>query len=103
MRSLGSHSTSGRAKEGKDGIYIYINIMSYCPWSHELSASVAVPPAPVRVSSQRSLVPSVTSVVNDKGDTEMILRVVHRPPGMCLTGEENPGKPQIGDHLMKGL
>ena len=47
-----------------------------CPWSYglwpkKLSVSVAVPPAPVRVPSQRPLVPSVasvTSVANDKGD-----------------------------------
>ena len=37
-------------------------------------ASVAVPPAPVRVLSQRSLalsVTSVTSVANDKGDNKI--------------------------------
>ena len=41
--------------------------------------SVAVPPALVRVPSQRSLAPnvaSVTSVANDKGDNEMILAAV---------------------------
>ena len=41
----------------------------------KLSVSVAVPPAPVRVPSQRPLVPSVasvTSVPNNKGDNEMI-------------------------------
>ena len=37
----------------------------------KLSVSVAVPPAPVRVPSQRPLVPNVTSV--DKGDNEKIL------------------------------
>ena len=50
--------------------------------------SVAVPPAPVRVSSQSSLAPSVasvTSVANDKGDNEMIPGAVHRPPRICLT------------------
>ena len=37
----------------------------------ELSVSVVVPPAPVRVSSQRPLAPSVASVtsVANKGDT----------------------------------
>ena len=57
--------------------------------------SVTVPPAPVRVSSQTPLassVASVTSVANDKGDNEVI-----------LGAEENPRKPQLGDHLMKGL
>ena len=38
----------------------------------KLSLSVAVPPAPVRVSSQRPLAPSVASVTNDKGDNVMI-------------------------------
>ena len=53
--------------------------MSMEPWAEakkKLSVSVAVPPAPVRVSSQRPLSPSVASVIsvaNDKGDNEMIL------------------------------
>ena len=67
---------------------------------------VAVPLAPVRVPSQRPLAPnvaSVTSVANDKGDNEMIPGAVHRSSGICLTAEENPRKPQLGDHLMKGL
>jgi hypothetical protein len=58
---------------------------------------VAVPPAPVRVSSQRSPVPSVTlvtSVAKDKSDNEMILGAVLRSPGICLTAEENPRKPR---------
>ena len=75
------------------------------PWDaiKKKTFSIAVPPAPVRVPSQRSLSPSVasvTSVANDKGDNEMILRAVHRSPGICLTAE---GKPQLGDRLMKGL
>ena len=68
--------------------------------------SVAVPPAPVRVPSQRSLAPSVASVAsvaNDKGDNDMILEVVHRSPGNCLTAVENPRKPQLRDGLMNGL
>ena len=67
---------------------------------------MAVRAAPVRVPSQRPLVPSVasvTSVANDKGDKEMILRAVRRSPGICLTAEEDPRKPQLGDRLMKGL
>jgi hypothetical protein len=66
---------------------------------------VAVPPAPVRVPSQRPLAPnvaSVTTVANDKGDNEIIPRAVHRSPSICLRAEENPGKPQLGDRLMKG-
>ena len=61
-----------------------------------LSVSVAVPPAPVRVPSQRPLAPSdvsVTSVANDKGDNEMILGAVHRSLGICLTAKENCRKP----------
>ena len=63
---------------------------------------MAVPLAPVQVPSQRPLVPGVTSVANDKGDNEMILGTVHRSPGICLTAEENPRKPQLRDRLMKG-
>ena len=65
-----------------------------------------MPPAPVRVPSQRIFAPSVasvTSVANDKGDNEMIPGAVLRSPGIWLTGEENPGKPQLGDCLMMGL
>ena len=50
-----------------------------------LSVSMSVPPAPVRVSSQRPLAPNVTSVTsaaNDKGDNEMILGAMHRSPGI---------------------
>jgi hypothetical protein len=49
------------------------------PWAPDkkkLSVSVVVPPAPVRVPSQRPLAPSVasvTSVANDNCDNEMIL------------------------------
>ena len=64
---------------------------------------MAVPPAPVRAASRRPLAPSVTSVPNDKGDNETILGSVHISPDICLTAEENPGKPQLGDRLMKGL
>jgi hypothetical protein len=32
----------------------------------------------------------------------MILGAVHRSPDFCLTAEENRGKPQLGDLLMKG-
>ena len=78
------------------------------PWAaaKKLSVSVAVPPAPVRVSSQMPLAPSVasvTSVANNKGDNEMVLGAVDRSPGICLTAEENPRKPQLGDRVMKGL
>jgi hypothetical protein len=40
---------------------------------------MAVPAAPVRIPSRRPFAPSVvsvTSVANDKGDNEMILRAV---------------------------
>ena len=56
-----------------------------CGKKKKLSVSVAVPPAPVRVTSQRPLAPSVvsvTSVPNDKDVNEMILGAVHRSPGI---------------------
>ena len=59
--------------------------------------------APVQVHSQRPLALSVTLVASDKGDNEMIPDAVHRSPGICLTAEGYPGKPQLGDHLVKGL
>ena len=65
----------------------------------------AVPPAPVRVPSQKPLAPSVASVMsvaNDKDDNAIILGAVHRFPGICLTAEENPRKRQLGDRLTKG-
>ena len=72
----------------------------------KLSVCVVEPPAHVRVPRQRSLAPSVTSVTlvaNDKGDNEVILGPVPRSPGICLTAEENPRKPQVGERLMKVL
>ena len=68
----------------------------------DLETSVAWLITPVRIPSRRPLVPSVTSVANDKGDNEMT-EGVHRYPGICLTAEENSGKPKLGDHLMNGL
>ena len=46
-----------------------IAYLSMEPWAaakRKLSVSVAVPPAPVRVPSQRPLASSVASVANDK-------------------------------------
>ena len=65
-----------------------LKLLSMEAWAaaKKKSVSVAVPPVPVRVSSQRPLAPSVasvTSVANDKGDNEMIPRAVHRS-GICL-------------------
>ena len=62
-----------------------------------------MPPAHVRVPSQRPLAPSVASVANYMGDNEIILGAVHVSPGVCLTVEENPRTPQLWDGLMKGL
>jgi hypothetical protein len=76
------------------------------PWglpSKKFQTSVAVPPVPVRVPSQRPLAPSVTSVANDKGDNEMIPGAVRRSPDICLKAGENTVKPQLGDRLMNGL
>ena len=54
-------------------------------------------------SSSPGLRPLAPSVTNDIGDNEMIPGAMHRSPGICLTAEENPRKPQLGDHLMKEL
>ena len=94
MRSVGSHSTPGREKEEHKERTGSRRICC-CPWSHglwpkKLSVSVAVPPAPVRVPSQRPLARVSRQShmsTNDKGDNEMIQGIVHR----------SPGKPQIGD------
>ena len=54
-------------------------------WCHQLlSGFLAKGHLPLALS-----VASVTSVANDKGGNEMILGVVHRSPGICLTAEEN--------------
>ena len=62
---------------------------------------MTVPLAPVRVPSQKTLAPSVTSVANEKGDYEMILGVMHISPDICLTAEGIPGKPQLGDFFLR--
>ena len=66
------------------------NLLSMEPWAaakkKKLSVSVVVPPAPVRVPSQRPLAASVastTSLANDKGDND--------DPGGCA---------QISWHLL---
>ena len=41
--------------------------------------------------------------VNDKGDNEIKLGTVLINPGIYLMTEENPGKPQLGDRLMKAV
>ena len=66
-----------------------------------LSVSVAVPPAPFWVPCPQCSVSHVG--LNDKADNETILGAVHRSPGICLTAEENPRKPQLGDRLICGL
>ena len=40
---------------------------------------------------------------NNKGDNEMIPGAVPRSPDIYLTIEENPGKLQLGDRLMKAV
>ena len=65
-----------------------------------------MPPAPVRVPSQKPIAPSATfvmSVAIENGDNKMIPRAVHRSPDICLTAEEYPEKPQLGDRQNKGL
>ena len=63
-----------------------------CSQKKKLLLSVALPPAPGQVPSQRPFALSVASfmsVANDKGDNEMILGAVHRSPGIYLTAKEN--------------
>ena len=51
-----------------------LDLLSMKPWAAVKQNSMAVPPAPVRVPSQRPLaprVPSVTSVANNKGDEKL--------------------------------
>ena len=64
---------------------------------HQLLSGFLAPDLLSRMSRQ-SLLPA-----NDKGDNSMMPRAVHRSPGTYLKAEENPGKPQLGDSLMKGL
>ena len=40
---------------------------------------------------------------NDKGDNKLIPETVHKSPGICLTIEKNPSKPQLGDSLVKAV
>ena len=40
---------------------------------------------------------------NDKGDNAVKPGNVHRSPRIYLLVEENPGKPQLGDGLMKAV
>ena len=56
---------------------------------------MAVPPAPVRVPSQRPLAPSVTSVTsvaNDDGDNEMIPGTRLLPPNEVARIAQHVGK-----------
>ena len=52
-----------------------------------------MPLALVRDPSQRSLASSVTPLVNDMSDNEMIPGTVHRSSGIYLIADENPEKP----------
>ena len=54
------------------------------------------PPAHVRIPSQWPLLRVSRQSANDKSD-EMIPGAVHTSPIIYLIGEENPGKPQLGD------
>ena len=44
-------------------------------------------------------VPRQSRLSANKGDDEMIPGFVHISPGICLTAEENPEKPQLGDRI----
>ena len=58
----------------------------------KLSVSVAVPPAPIRVPSERPLARVSRQSrrwIIYKSDNEMILGTGHRSPAICLTVEQN--------------
>jgi len=63
----------------------------------KLSSSVLVPPAPVRVPSQRPLPRVSCQSAIDKGDNEIIPGAVHRSHCIYLMDEENHRKSQLGD------
>ena len=84
-------------------IILYSGNWCSCPWGQRLWPKqsfelVWLSPAPVLVPNQRPIVPNVVSVtsVANKGDNKIILRAVHRFPGIYLKSEQNPGKPQLG-------
>ena len=63
---------------------------------------MAVLPAPVGFLANGHL-PLVSRRSACKDDDEMKPCYVHRSPGIYLMTEENPGKPQLGDRLMKAV
>ena len=65
------------------------------PHLAELSSAITDKEYFTPISPLAPNVASVTLVANDKGD--------NRSPSICLTAEEKPRKPQVGDRLMKGL
>ena len=40
---------------------------------------------------------------NNEGDNELILGADHRSPSICLSAEEKPRKPLLGDPVMKAV
>ena len=58
----------------------------------ELQAKTGIKGHLPPVSRQSSL------STNRKSDNEMIPEAVHISPGIYLTGDENSGKSQLGDH-----
>ena len=102
LPSKWSHSTSGKEKEGKDGVGDKPSQgTSCCPWSHGLGQNsfTLVWRCHQLLSGflAKGHVTSVASIANDKSDNEMTPGAVHRFSGICLTAEENPGKPQLGE------
>ena len=57
----------------------------------------------VRVPSHNHLPRVSYQLANDKGDNEMIPEPMHKSPVSYLMAEENPGKSQLGDCLMKAV
>ena len=99
MRSVGSHSTSGREKEG-------IKERTGWEWSrfgalnHRLPSKSFMLVCPGYLSMANCLECIVSHVC------WLMTRVIvkwNKSPGICLTAEENLGKSQLGDSLMKSV
>ena len=65
-------------------------------WCHKLLSWFLAKGHLPRLSRQSRL------LANGEGDNEMIPGVLYRSSGIYSMAEEKPGKPQLGDPLMKG-
>ena len=63
-----------------------------------VQAALVMPPAPVRIPTQRPLASVSRLWANGKKPA-----TVHKSPSIYVTAEANPGLPQLGAHLMKAV